>query len=68
MTLTDQQIETTLAALRHERAGYVARGLDARAAAVDEQIALLSGEPADQPHARTRLRRSAGAETRASRA
>lgn len=67
MTLTEQQIETRLAALRRERAGYVARGLDDRVRSVDEQIALLSGEPTDTPRASTRLRRSGGAETRATR-
>lgn len=41
MTTTDQQI----AALKRERAGYVARGLDARAAQVDEELARLQDVP-----------------------
>lgn len=64
MPLTDEQIEAQLRALRNERAGYAAQGKHDRARQVDEQIALLSGEPADEPRGRTRLRRAAAAETR----
>lgn len=64
MPLTDEQIEAQLRALRNERAGYAAQGKHNRARQVDEQIALLSGEPAGEPRGRTRLRRAAAAETR----
>lgn len=40
----DPMIEALLA----ERAGYTARGMDARAALVDEQLALLGHPPAGE--------------------
>lgn len=63
MALTDEQIDAQLRALRNERAGYEAQGKADRARQVDEQIALLSGEPAPDT-GRTRLRRTAAAQTR----
>jgi hypothetical protein len=39
--------EAQEAVLRRERAGYIQRGLPDRVAAVDEQLRLLRGEPAD---------------------
>ncbi len=46
--------DNMLAALKRERAGYVARGMDDRVAQVDEQIARLGGDPeADGPQGRT---------------
>jgi hypothetical protein len=38
-----------VAALRRERAGYVARGLDERVAQVDEQLAHYGAAQADEP-------------------
>ncbi|GAA2108721.1 hypothetical protein [Streptomyces synnematoformans] len=38
-----------IAALLRERAGYVQRGLDARTAAVDEQLRLRGHEPPASP-------------------
>lgn len=48
--------DSMLAALKRERAGYVARGLDDRVAQVDEQIGRLSGDDApetEEPQGRT---------------
>lgn len=66
MIATAEQIEAQLAALRRERAGYIARGLDDRVRDVDEQIARLGGAPTDAARrgALTRLRRAAGTQER----
>jgi len=41
--MADTQTEETLAALEHEREGYVAAGKDDRAKQVDDEIKRLKG-------------------------
>jgi len=65
VTLTVEQTAAQIAALRRERASYVARGLAERVAEVDAQLELLGAPTVDPAAARrgalTRLRRAAAA-------
>lgn len=55
--MTDKERKNLIGALLAERAGYLARGLEERAAAVDEQLRLL-GAQGETPARRATRRRS----------